>query len=46
MSSYKTVKLRPTTYDKVARLGTLKDSFDSIIDQLATSKLKEQGGKL
>lgn len=34
MSSYKTIKVSEQTYHNLARMGTLEDSFDSVIDRL------------
>ncbi len=34
MSSIKSIKVSEETYRKLARLGTLEDSFDSVISRL------------
>lgn len=34
MCAYKTVKIKEQTYDKIAKLGNLSDSFDSVINRL------------
>lgn len=37
MSAAKSIKISEETYRKLARLGTLEDSFDSVISKLLES---------
>lgn len=42
--STKLIRVSEQTYDKIAQLGTLKDSFDSVLSRLASSQLSQNGG--
>ncbi len=41
VEKYKTIKISEQTYHKLSQLGTLNDSFDSVIKDLINDKQKE-----
>ena len=41
VEKYKTIKISEQTYHKLSQLGTLSDSFDSVIKNLIHGKQKE-----
>lgn len=43
MSVTKSIKVSEETYRKLARLGTLEDSFDSVISKLLMASSKNEG---
>jgi predicted CopG family antitoxin len=43
-TKYKTLKVTRDTYDKLSELGTLKDTFDSVIFKLI-SNIKEHSNQ-
>ena len=49
MQTYRTIKVPESTYERLARIGTLKDSFGSVIDRLIDAgsqhELKEEHKK-
>jgi predicted CopG family antitoxin len=42
MSTTKTIRVSEQTYEKIAKCGTFGDSFDSLLDRLASSNLNER----
>jgi predicted CopG family antitoxin len=43
MSAVKSIKVTEDTYRKLARLGTLEDSFDSVISRLLVANAGRSG---